>query len=150
MKKELNMKLDKRRSSSITINEEEANTVQEFNFTGVKENEFYYTYVQALSPILKLKQLRDIQVLSALCMMMQHDKNRVFLTPQRRQELLTLLNMKSTHFANCLKNLKNLGVITGDRGDYEVNPILFWKGSRESRNRLLETKGLEIRLKFKM
>ena len=56
--------------------------------------------------------------------------------------------MKSNSLSNHLKKLKDLKLIDGDRGDFIINPQIFWKGDTVTRNKLLADN--EIKIMFKI
>lgn len=110
--------------------------------------EFYLTFFSFMQPHLKIKNMIDINVLTKMCMMMEYDSTEVMLPTQRRKTMCEELGMESTHLSNSFKRLRELGLIQGDSGVYEINPYYVWKGRTDAREKLLREKGIEIRLKF--
>ena len=45
---------------------------------------------------------------------------------------------------NNLKKLKELGLITGEKGEFTINPEIFWKGDTKTRQQVLEGKSLKV------
>lgn len=119
-----------------------------FSVKSKSSEEFYMTFIQFVQPLLRFKSIRDMQVLTKFCMMIEYNTNRVILPAPRRKQICEELGMENTHLSNCIRRLKDLRIITGDKGVYEVNPIYFWKGTTDSRDKLLKNEGLEIRIKF--
>jgi hypothetical protein len=49
-----------------------------------------------------------------------------------------------------LASLKALGLITGERNDYVLSPLIFWKGNNRDRNEFMETdEGRRVILEFR-
>lgn len=111
--------------------------------------DFYLTFIHMFKPQLKIKSVTDIHVLTYLCLNMEYNSTRVTLPTSRRQSLCKELDIANTHLSNSLKRLIDIGLITGGNGEYELNPFLVWKGKLDEREKLLATKGIEIRITFK-
>lgn len=116
----------------------------------VKTNQdhFYMSYIEYLSPVLSLKSQLDKDVLMYFCMMAEYNTGKVSLSTQERQELLTKLDVASQSLSRAVNNLKELDLITGDRGLYHINPKVFWKGTNETRDKLLKDKKLNVTISF--
>lgn len=110
--------------------------------------EFFTTYFSFMKHMLKIKSALDLQVLAKFCMMLQFNSNRVMLTTGARKEMCTEFGVLNTNLSASIKRLKALGMMTGEDGDYEINPKIFWKGTSDERNNLLRTKGIELRIQF--
>ena len=127
----------------------EVTTIQRiFNTKVESTEEFYLTFVQVMATLMKVKSMNDIKVLTHLCVMMKYDENRVDLSVQTRKEMCDILGMHTNHVSNSLKSLKDLEIITGEKGTYFVNPVFFWKGTKATRDKLIKEKGLELRIEF--
>ena len=69
---------------------------------------------------------------------------------EKRKELETLVSLKSQTVSNALNNLKKLKLVTGNRGDYRIDPKVLWLGNINTRNVLLKgDDGLNVNLQFK-
>lgn len=110
--------------------------------------EFYFTFISYFKPMLRIKHIVDVHVLTKFCMLMEYDSTKVLLPTQRRKDICEELKIQTTHLSNSIKRLKVLGIMTGDGGIYEINPYLVWKGKTDTRDKLLREEGLEIKLKF--
>ena len=125
-------------------------TSKSFNIKVKNSEDFYFTFLSYLKPSLKIKSVRDIHVLTKLCMSMEFNTNRVMLPSFKRKEICSELNIQNTHLSNSIHNLKVLGIVAGEGGSYELNPFIVWKGHTDARDSLLKKDGLEIKLKFKV
>lgn len=110
--------------------------------------EFFLTFVEVMAPLLKLRSMVDIQVLVQLCILMAYDKNEVVLSAGKRVEVCEVLNMSNSNLSRSLKHLSDLGIISGTLGTYTINPIFFWKGAPDTRDKILRKHGLEFKIKF--
>ena len=54
------------------------------------------------------------------------------------------LNLANNQITNNLKKLKDLNLITGDKGSFTVNPEIFWKGDAQTRKDILNNKSLQV------
>lgn len=120
-----------------------------FSVRADSTQEFYMTFLEFMSPFYKIKSITDVQVLAKLCSLMEFNKNEVYITTARREDVCKELDIKTTHLSNSIKRLKDLKLIAGERGTYRINPKIYWKGTTDERNKLLKEKGLEVKLTFK-
>ena len=61
---------------------------------------------------------------------------------------MKLLAIKPQAFTNSLSRLKEAKLLTGDRGEYEINPQYFWKGTTDERAKLLKNRSAQLLLKY--
>lgn len=115
----------------------------------VEQDSFYMTYIESISGIFKLTSAVDIKILIKLCTLATFDTGDVQLSPHIRLEILKSVGLSTQQLTNSLNNLKKKHLITGIRGDYKLNPLVFWKGSNETRNNMLKGDGkLKLELEF--
>jgi len=117
----------------------------------VKANDskaFYINFFHMFKEQLKIKHLTDIHVLTAFCIRMEFNSSVVKLVSKDRKEICADLKIQNTHLSNSIRRLKDLDLISGEDGSYELNPHLTWKGNLKEREKLLATKGIEIRVRF--
>lgn len=135
-----------------TVTDRETNqpitTSKTFSVRAKNSEEFYFTFLSFMQKQLKIKNLVDIQVLTKFCLIMEYDSTRVMLPAPRRKELCEELGIRSTHLSNSISRLKELGIMTGEGGMYEISPFLVWKGRTDERDKLLREQGLELKIKF--
>ena len=59
--------------------------------------------------------------------------------------MCTELGLANNQVTNNLKKLKDLNLISGDKGSFIINPEIFWKGELAVRKKeLLENKDLKV------
>lgn len=141
-----------RKLKNETVKEEKDGSVtttsKSFAIKAKTSEDFYFTFISFMKPSLKIKSMRDVYVLTKLCMSMEFDSSKVFMPSERRKDICAELDMKPTHFSNSLASLKDLGILSGGGGVFELNPVFFWKGRTDVRDKILREEGLEIRIRF--
>ena len=82
-------------------------------------------------------------------MIAEYNTGRVLITSDVRKEICQLLQISTQQVTNSLASLKKIGLIKGERGTYYLNPLVYWKGTNDSRNSLLrEDGGLRVIIDF--
>lgn len=124
-------------------------TTESKSFVVKKEQDnFYMTYFENLSGFYKLTSAADIKLLSILCSNAEFNTGIIDLSTKLRNEICDTLSMVSSQISRSLKSLEEKELIVRDKDRIEINPSCFWKGTNETRNKLLKEGGLELRLKF--
>ena len=114
----------------------------------VNEEEFYMTFIKNLSSILNLNSFTEIKVLVKLCEMAEFNTGKVSLTAGKRNEFIELLSINKAYLSSSIKSLINKGLLKGEKGEYEINPLVFWKGSLKERNALIKENGGIMKVKI--
>jgi hypothetical protein len=116
-----------------------------------KQEEFFMTYCNYLKSFYNLKYADDIKIIIKLNEWAIFDTGEVQLTPKRRLEITDELGIRNDAISKSLKRLKAEGVIDGDKGDFIINPTMFWKGDRAKRRELLlKEGGLSVTFNFEI
>lgn len=115
-----------------------------------KQEEFYMTYCSYLSSIYQLTYADDIKLMVKLCEWGQYDKGTVQLTSARRTEITSELKMHNANISKSLKRLKEKKLIDGEKGEFQINPAIFWKGDRAVRKEILNKDGLNVIFNFQI
>jgi len=134
-----------------SVNTETGEVVEHRKSVKIKVNtdNFYFTFIESISYIIGITNGTELQILSLLCVNAEYNRGICLLTPQRRKDFCEQLGVNSNTFGVALSRLAKKGLIKNDSGNIEINPICFWKGSIDERNKLLKDKGLELNIKFK-
>lgn len=134
-----------------SINTETGELIETKKTVTVKTNtdNFYFTFIEAIGYLIGVSSGTELQVLSILCVNAEYNKGICLLTANRRKEFCEQLQLNVNTFGICLSRLSKKGLITNNAGNIEINPICFWKGSIDERNKLLKDNKLEISIKFK-
>jgi hypothetical protein len=115
----------------------------------INQDEFFMTYFEQLAGFFELTSAKEILLMVKLCGIAEFNTGRVFLTAERRKELMEQLSMSKNYISVCLKSLADKKLIKGTRNDYVINPIVFWKGNNKTRNEMIKAKGkLQINIEF--
>lgn len=123
-------------------------TIEKTYSTKVNADKFYMIFIEHMSSLFGIKSAADRKVLDSLCKLAEFNTGKVLITSGRRREICEDLEIASQTFSNSLNSLRRLGLITGKDGDYELNPLVFWKGTTDARNRLIKEQKLEITIKY--
>jgi len=116
-----------------------------------KQEEFYMTYCNYLSGFYQLKYADDIKIMVKLNEWALFDTGEVQLTPKRRVEITDELGIRNDAISKSLKRLREKNLIEGDKGDYTINPVMFWKGDRAKRREMLSKEGgLSVTFNFEI
>lgn len=121
-----------------------------FSVKSKSTEEFYISFLSGLNAICNLTRSGDIKLLALLCVRAEFNTGVVKLSSNDRKELMEKLDCATNVISNSIGRLKKAGLLSGDRGDYEINPHCFWKGTTDERNRLLKDKKMDIHFKFGM
>jgi len=100
---------------------------------------FFLTYVNSISWIYGIKSIATIKVLYKLLELMEFNKGIVRISSEDRDRICTSLDISEVTFSKSLKQLKELGVLFGDKGFYEVSPSIYWKGDYKTRDHLMSS-----------
>lgn len=114
----------------------------------IDSERFYMTYLEYIAPLYELKSGIALLVLTWLCEHAQFNTGKVDISTARREELCAQLGICNNALTNNLKKLKELNLISGEKGSYQINPQIFWKGDIKSRKDLLE--GKEFKVSFEI
>lgn len=114
----------------------------------VESDSFFMTFIDYVAPLFNLKSDAAKNVLSWLCCHAEYNTGKVQLTTKQRDKACEELGMKSNSLSNHLKKLKDLNLINGEKGDFIINPQIFWKGYTNTRKKLLKDDGIKISFKI--
>lgn len=114
----------------------------------VKSESFYMTFIDYVAPLFNLKSDMAKNVLNWLCCHAEYNTGKVSLTTNQRELACQELNLKSNSLSNHLKKLKDLNLISGEKGDFIINPQIFWKGDTNTRDKLLMDGKIQIAFKL--
>jgi hypothetical protein len=113
-----------------------------------KQEEFFMTFCNYLGSFYQLKYADDIKIIIKFNEWAEFDTGTVDLTPKKRLEITDELGIRNDSISKSLRRLLDKGLISGDRGSYVINPIIFWKGDKAKRKELLESTGLKFEINF--
>lgn len=114
----------------------------------VKSDKFYMTFIDYALPVFRLKSDNARKVLDWMCMHAEYNTGAVHLTAKAREQMALDINICNNTITNNLAKLKRLDLISGDKGEFLINPLIFWKGDSKTRDKLLENNELQITFKI--
>ena len=104
------------------------------------------TFIDYVAPFYNLKSDNARKLLVWMCEHAEFNTGKVSLTTKKRQEIAETINISSNTITNNLSVLKKAGLISGEKGEFVINPQIFWKGDLNTRRKFLET--AEFKVKF--
>ena len=111
-------------------------------------DKFYMTFIDFAAPIYKLNSDSAKNVLQWMCCNAEFNTGTVYLTPARLEEMSKYLDIPKQSIYNNIVKLKKLGLVSGERGTFLINPEIFWKGDMQARRQLLEASGNTLSVIF--
>lgn len=102
------------------------------------------TFIGYMSPLFNLHSDVARSILDWMCMRAEYNSGVVDLSASKRQKMCQDLSITSNQVTNNLRKLKELGLITGEKGEFTINPEIFWKGDTKTRQQVLEGKSLKV------
>lgn len=115
-----------------------------------KQEEFFMVFCNYLSSFYDLKYADDIKMIIKFNEWAAFDTAEVQLTSKRRLDITTNLGIRNDSISKSLKRLKEKGLISGNKGNFIINPSIFWKGDKAKRKELLTSEGLKVQFNFKI
>lgn len=112
----------------------------------IDKDKFYITYIDFIAPFFKLKSAKAKDLLIWMCNHAEFNTGRVLIPSEIRNQISKELDMSPNGITNNLKALKDLNLISGERGVFMINPQVFWKGDEKARKAFMNEK--EIQIKF--
>lgn len=109
----------------------------------VSTDTFYMTFLKTLSSYYKIAN-NTVKLLTWMCEHAEFNTGKVSLTTSKRREIIDSLEISNNTITNNLKKLKDANLISGDGGEFIINPEIFWKGEIKERDKLLKDKELKI------
>jgi len=125
-------------------------TTEKVHTIKVTEDSFFMTYITLLQPFYQLEHLADVKLIVKFCELAEFNTGKVSISTGKRKEICEELGISTSNFSKYTKRLKDKGLITGDKGEFEVSASVFWKGDRKTRAALLKDKGITMTINFTM
>jgi len=110
----------------------------------INPEHFYMTFIDYIAPLYQLHSEVARRMLDWMCEHAEYNTGIVDLSTSKRQQMCSELNLANNQITNNLKKLKDLNLITGDKGSFTVNPEIFWKGDAQTRKDILNNKSLQV------
>lgn len=111
--------------------------------------EFFMTFLSGMNAICELSRPSDIKVMALLCAKAEYNTGIAKLSTSDRREMEDRLDCSSQALSNSIRRLKDAKLVSGTKGNFEINPHYFWKGTTNERQRLLKDRQMDLLLKFR-
>lgn len=105
---------------------------------------FYMTFINYMSPLFNLNSDVARNVLDWMCIRAEYNTGIIRLSTTDRVDMCSDLSITNNQITNSLKKLRDLNLITGEKGKFTINPEIFWKGDTKTRQQVLEGKSLKV------
>lgn len=112
----------------------------------IDKDKFYITYIDFIAPFFQLKSAKAKDLLIWMCNNAEFNTGRVLMPTEVRDKVSKELDISPNGITNNLKALKDLNLISGQKGTFTINPKIFWKGDEKARKAFMNEK--EIQIKF--
>jgi hypothetical protein len=122
---------------------------KQFVVESASSEAFFMTFLTGLNSICDLVRPSDVKLLALLCNVANPDTGVVSMTAKVRLEFLKILSITTQSLSNSLQRLREADLIEGERGDFEIHPETFWRGSLEDRRVLLKEMSADLALNYR-
>jgi hypothetical protein len=118
--------------------------------TKVKSDSFYMVFNDFMLMHISGKLTEaERSITDYLCSIAEFDTGVVYVTKNRKKEILEKYQLSKNHYYICIRNLIAKKIIEKKNDDeFIINPLLFWKGNIDTRNELLKANKNELTIKF--
>lgn len=113
-------------------------------------DKFFAVFIDNINSILSITGENAIKVLLWMCSIAEYNSGIVYMTTRQIIELANLLNKPRQSIYNSIVQLKKLDLISGERGCFQINPEIFWKGELSVRKQLLDKSGNKMSITFSL
>ncbi len=127
-------------------------TEKKINFKVDDDDKFYMVFLNCVSWMYGIKSLTTLKILYKLLEYAEWETGKVSLSPGRRVDIMAELDIKKSTLTQSINQLvevhalypestvdKTTGEIKTLRGEYTINPEMFWKGDLKKRKDLIVT-----------
>jgi hypothetical protein len=98
-----------------------------------------------MSVLYNLTSLSAVKILWKFLELAQYNTGVVLVPSNIKKPLISELNISESIYNKSLVILKTADIISGDRGQYIINPKIHWRGDYKTREQLLKS-GLKMTL----
>ena len=109
-------------------------------FSVKKEVEpFFLTYSRCMSILYNLTSLTAIKILWKFLERAEYNTGIVYITSQVKKDIIDNLNISISIYNKSIAILKEAEIISGNKGQYIINPNIHWKGDYKTREKLIKS-----------
>lgn len=114
----------------------------------VSEEAFFQTYIKGLSSFYKLTSAIDLKLIVKFCEIAEFNTGIVKLIPADRKDICEELGITTPSLSRSMKSLKDKGLIKETGGRIVINPVIYWKGDKKERAKLLKEGRMSVTINF--
>lgn len=102
---------------------------------------FFFTYSKQVLALYG-KNVFNIttKVLYKLLEFAENNTGKVYMNSDRVQEILDICHISKRSYYRAINELKEDGIISGDKSTFTIAENMYWKGDRKTRNELMKAK----------
>ena len=109
-------------------------------FTVMKDTEpIFLTYSKYMSVLYNLTSFTAVKILWKFLERSTYNTGEVFIPAGEKQRIIEELSISVSMYDKSLVILKDIGIISGERGCYKIDPLIHWKGDYKTREKLLNS-----------
>ena len=86
------------------------------------------TYLNTISWVYKLNSMVTYKLIYKLLEKVNYNSNIINISSKMRKQICKELNISNSSYITGIKQLIELELISGDKGQYSINKEMFWKG----------------------
>ena len=114
------------------------------------EDPYYSVFFKEVDWIFNIKSTITLKVLHYLLQIIEFNTGVIKITTGERKSIMRTIGINKSSLSRSIKELISLGVlrctentdmdtgeVTVSKGDYYINPIMFWKGESSRRKKLI-------------
>lgn len=102
---------------------------------------FFLTYSRQILALFDSEVLNSTtKVLYKLLEYAEFNTGKVYMTPERVDELMASCGISRSSYHRAINELINIGVISKNKGTYTIAENMFWKGDRKVRDEIINSK----------
>lgn len=109
-------------------------------FSVKKEVEpFFLTYSRCMSILYNLTSLTAVKILWKFLERAEYNTGTVYVTSQVKKNIIDDLNISTSIYNKAIAILKDSEIISGNKGQYVINPNIHWKGDYKTREKIINS-----------
>lgn len=102
---------------------------------------FFFTYSKELMALYGKSVFNSTtKVLWKLMEYAEYNTGKVYMNSDRVNEIIQCCKIGKASYYRAISELKEVGIITGDKNTFTIAENMFWKGDAKSRNELKKAK----------
>lgn len=106
---------------------------------------FFFTYSKQILALYGMSVFNaTTKILWKLLEIAEWNTGKVFMNPVRRKEIMQICGISRASFDRAIRELADIGIIKREGTTYTINSVMFWKGDRAGREKLIKEARLKV------